>query len=299
MTTAKTWLGTDDPHARLRRIETLDPQRDYHAITRLFFEDFANIMLLPGFTGFMMNFAAPRVSRILAATGEIEHRVAKRFLDTALLARTVSDHGLGAPGPGRDAARRVNAMHRRYDIHEDDFVIVACDQLVMNLKIVDEFGWRPVTAAERASLLLHYAHETRYFGGRKPIPSTLDEAFAFWDHYLNTQLAYEPQNERMADTMLRFIKTLFPSPLRPLVAPMLLAQVDPRILRATGKKMPGAPGRKLSAWSIRLLSKQDPMPDNAPDGLRKLIDKIYPDGYTIDTLGTHTGLDGDRISDSL
>jgi hypothetical protein len=287
MATARTWLGSTDRHARLRKIESLDPEKDYALITRLFFEDFGNIMMVPAFTGFMMNFAAPRISRILGATGEIEHRVAKRFLDTALLARNVSQHGLGKPGPGRDAARRVNSMHRRYDIHEDDFIIVSCDQLVMTLKTVGKYGWRPITDAERRALLLHYAEETRYFGGRKPIPPTLEEAFAFWENYMDTQLAYEPQNKRMADAMLGFMKTLFPLPLRPFVAPMLLAQVDPRILRATGMPEQGPLARKCSGFLLHLVSKQDPLPDNTPDGLQKLINSVYPNGYSIDTLGTH------------
>jgi len=287
MAAAKTWLGTDDPYARLRKIETLDPQKDYQQITKLFFEDFGNVMMVPAFTGFMMNFAATRISRILASTGELEHRVAKRFLDTALLARNVSGYGLESPGPGRDAARRVNSMHRRYDINDDDFIVVSCDQLVMTLRTVEKFGWRPITDAERQSLLLHYTHETRYFGGRKPIPPTLPEAFAFWENYMDTLLAFEPPNQRMADAMLGFIKTLFPQPLRPFIAPMLLSQVDPRILRATGKRVPGPLAQKMSALLLRLVSKQDPLPDGAPDGLQKLIQKVYPNGYSIETLGTH------------
>lgn len=283
----KTWLGSEDRYARLRKIESLVPQKDYALITKLFFEDFGNVMMVPAFTGFMMNFAAVRISRILGATGEIEHRVAKRFLDTALLARSVSQHGLDTPGPGRGAARRVNAMHRRYDIQEDDFIIVACDQLVMTLKTVGKFGWRPITDAEKQALLLHYTQETRYFGGRKPIPPTLPETFAFWENYMDTLLALEPQNKRMVDAMLGFMKTLFPAPLRPFVAPMLLSQVDPRILRATGQKIPGPFAHRFSDFLLRLVSKQDPLPDNMPDGLQKLIKSVYPDGYSIETLGTH------------
>ena len=68
---------------------------------------------------------------------------------------------------------------------------------------------------------------------------------------------------------------------------MLLSQVDPRILRATGQNIPGPLAHKFSDFLLRLVSKQDPLPDNAPDGLQKLIRKIYPNGYSIETLGTH------------
>src|SRR5687768_7474632 len=117
-------------------------------------------MILQAVTGNLMTFAVPRMSRILSATKQFEDHTAKRVVDTTLLVQSVLDHGLD-PGEGRDAARRVNAMHREYDIHQDDFVAVGCDNPVSSLEIADRFGWRPVTDAEREALRRHYSAVAR------------------------------------------------------------------------------------------------------------------------------------------
>jgi ER-bound oxygenase mpaB/B'/Rubber oxygenase, catalytic domain len=301
MPKAKTWLGAGDRHARLRKIETLDPQKDCREIARLFYEDFGSIMVLQSFAGFLMTYAAPRMSRILGSTGESEHRVAKRVLDTALLARTVLNHGLDSPGPGRDAARRVNAMHRRYDINQLDFVMVGVDQILMGVRAAERFGWRPVTDIEREGLKAFYTQETRYFGGQFPLPATFAAMRLLHERYLNEELTFEPQNLRMTDVMIGFIKLRFPPLLRPIAAPMLLAQVDPRILRACGKRVPGALTKWLSLMLFRALGRQGPIPDGAPDGLQDLIDKVYPNGYSIDAVGTHVNeqLSGPKCLDEL
>jgi hypothetical protein len=285
--TPKTWLGANDRHARLRKIEALDPKKDYREISKLFYEDFGSIMVLQNLSGFLMTYAAPRMSRILSSTGESEHRVAKRVLDTALLASTVMAHGVESAGPGRDAARRVNDMHRHYDIDQRDFVIVGIDNVLMAIRFAERFGWRQVTDIEREGLKVFYSHETRYFGGRVPLPSTLAQMHQLHDRYLNEELALEPQNRRMADVLIRHIKTLFPAPLRPIVGSLLLAQVDPRVLRACGKRVPGTLTRRLSSVFFRLLGRQGPLHDGAPNGLQRLIDKVYPSGYSINTVGTH------------
>ncbi|SDZ47590.1 oxygenase MpaB family protein [Herbiconiux ginsengi] len=201
------WLGSGDRFARLKRIQTLDPEVDYREITELFYTDFQSVMVVQGVSGFLFTFAAPRMSRILKASGQAEHHTAKRFVDTSLLTGAVMSHGL-EPGEGRHAARRVNAMHRHYDIHPDDFIAVGCDVPIMSLELADRFGWRPVTDTERRGVLTHYAKEARAFGSHKPIPDTIEEARAFWENYLDTELAFEPQNKELADALLQFMPTL-------------------------------------------------------------------------------------------
>ncbi|HEX6355705.1 oxygenase MpaB family protein [Actinophytocola sp.] len=278
-----------DRNVRLRRISELDPEKDYREITALFYLDFQAIMVLQAVTGNLMTFAVPRMSRILSATKQFENHTAKRMVDTTLLVQAVLDHGLGA-GEGRDAARRVNAMHRQYDIHADDFVAVGCDVPIMSLEIADRFGWRPVTDAERESLRIHYSAEARAFGSHRPLPETLPEMRAYWHAYLDENTAFEPQNRRLADAFLTFLPQLFPRPLRPFVSPILLAQVDPRILRACGLPEPSARRKRISTRVMRALGRTGPAPDLEPgerNVIEKLAESLYPNGWTVHTLGTH------------
>jgi hypothetical protein len=283
------WLGTEDRYARLRRIESLEPEKDYREITALFESDFQSVMALKAVTTNLMTYAAPRMSRILIASGQIEHHTAKRIVDTALLQRSVMAHGLG-PGEGRDAARRINAMHHAYEIHPDDYVAVGCDVPLMSLEIADRFGWRPVTDAERESMRLYYSKEARAVGSHQSLPATLDEMRTVWEHYMNTQLAFEPQNKRLAEAFLDFLPTMLPPTLRRLGTPMLTAQVDARILRGCGLRVPSAAKKRLSTALLRAFGKKDPVPDRAPDQpdrLNAFAKVIYPHGWTIDKLGTH------------
>jgi len=272
---------------RLRRIETLDPEADHREITSLFYLDFATIMLLQAVTGNLLTFAVPRMSRILSATGQFEQHTAKRFVDTALLTGAVLEHGLH-PGPGRDAARRVNAMHRRYDIHPDDFTAVGCDAPLMSLEIADRFGWRPVTGTEREALRIHYSAEARAFGAHHPLPATLAEMTTFRERYLDTQATFEPQNRRLADAFMGYVAGLFPRAVRPMANAVLLAQVDPRILRACGLPVPSGSRKRVSDGAIWMIGRGGPAADpvpGEPSGLDRIVEAVYPHGWSISDLG--------------
>lgn len=288
--TTRTWLGTTDRLARLRRIERLDPETDHREITELFYTDFQSVMLVQGVSGFLFTFAAPRMSRILHASKQVEHHTAKRFVDTSMLTGAVMKNGLG-PGDGRDAARRVNAMHRQYDIHPRDFIAVGCDVSVMSLELADRFGWRPVSAHERAALRIHYDLEARAFGSHESLPGTIAEVRAFWEDYLDHDLAFEPQNKQLADALLRFMPTLVPTPLKPVINAIVTAQVDPRVLRACGLPVPSRRRVAMSSAVMRAIGRSDPKPDiigdKPPGAADRIKQEIYPNGWTIQELGTH------------
>lgn len=279
------WLGTTDPYARLRKIESLDLDTRYREITQLFYADFQSTMLAKPFNGFMMNYTSPRIAAVLASTGELEHRVAKRVIDTTILASTVMIEGF--TGAGREAARRVNAMHKHYDIHPDDFLAVGAEEALGSIELAERYGWRDVTPKEKQAVLMYYSQQTRAFGSARPLPETIAETQAFFDHYIDTQVRYDPQNERLARVMLGWIGNLAPALIRPLIGPLLLAQFDDRLARACGfRPMPG-PIKALAHAVLRRIGAQDPIPDGAPNHLEALVRKVYPNGYRIGEVGTH------------
>ncbi|HEX7856854.1 MAG TPA: oxygenase MpaB family protein [Sphingobium sp.] len=286
------WLGQSDPHARLRRIEQLDPAKDYLEITNLFYADFQSVMLLKAFNGFMFTFAAPRISRVLGSTGEIERRIAKRVVDTTLLSSAVMQHGFGTP-IGREAARRVNSMHSRYDIHDDDFVAVGIEEAIGSLDLAEKFGWRHVTEIEREGVRIFYSYQARAFGSPQPLPGSVPEMRAFFERYLHTQLGFEPQNRRMADAFVAWFRQLLPAPLRPMISPFLFSHLDPRIAHACGVPIPSAPIRGVAHYIMKRIGQRDPVPDGAPNELEEMVRQIYPEGYELARIGTH--LDDDEI----
>lgn len=285
----KTWLGEADRYARARRIESLDVATDYHEITTLFYADFITIMMTQSFSGFMLTYAAPRISATLADTGELEKRFAKRFVDTALLTRAVMEHGLDQPGAGRDAARRVNIMHSHYDIHPDDFVMVACEEIVTPLTLAEKYGWREVSDKERDSLRLFQSRKARAFGAPKAVPDSLSGVYDFYENYLDHELRFEPQNKNLAEVALKWHEDLAPRLLRPLFRRILLATLDPRVTRACGMNVPSKPAIWAADTFMKTLGRRDPLPDGVSDGLDEIVRTVYPHlEWRIDTVGTHT-----------
>ncbi|NVB42292.1 DUF2236 domain-containing protein [Pseudenhygromyxa sp. WMMC2535] len=286
MATKKEWLGTKDKFARLREIERLDLATEYRQIAGLSAADFQSIMFTQVYQGFLVTFAAPRMSRILAATGEVEGRMAKRAVDTALFTRAVAMHGV-KHGEGNLAAKRVNAMHRRYPIHQEDFIAVGVDGALAQIRMSERFGWRPLIDKEREAIRLHYAKITRAYGGRGEFPGTVAAMERFWDRYKREQFAFEPQNERMAKVVSSWFLSLAPRPLRPFLRLALEGVADPDVLRACGLRVPSALERRLAAFIMRrVIGARDPLPDSSPDKLEALAASVYPDGYTLSDLGT-------------
>ena len=284
MKNRKLWIGETNRFARLRAIEKLDPQQDYLEISRLFYGDFRSIMMPLPFAGFMTTFAAPRMSRILSKTGELESRFAKRAVDTMLFSKLVSSNGFGS-GQGRDAARRVNQLHSKYDIHPDDFTLVGCDPALYALHLAETFGWRDVTDKEREAVRIFYALEARAFGAKRPLPGTIDEMKAFVSNYFDTHLYFEPQNQRMANNAVNWYADLAPKPLRGVMRKVLPALIDKRVVQACGLPRPSLADRAAAKIVMSVLSRLDPVADGASDLTEKLSRKVYPDGWSVEMLG--------------
>src|SRR6478752_9541428 len=105
---------------RLKDIQRLDPERDFLEIYRItvsyeFPWDITRALEL----ALYRTYAVPSIGRLLAETAELTDRTQKRYDDTALLLDAVVEHGFDS-GEGRTAIRRINAMHRGYDISNAD-----------------------------------------------------------------------------------------------------------------------------------------------------------------------------------
>jgi len=105
---------------RLAQIRCMDPEKDSLEIYRLtaayeFPWDFTRALEL----ALYRTYAVPGIGRLLAETAELTDRTQKRYDDTALLLDTVVEHGFDGE-EGRTAIRRINQMHRSYDISNDD-----------------------------------------------------------------------------------------------------------------------------------------------------------------------------------
>ncbi|MEC4571044.1 oxygenase MpaB family protein [Streptomyces virginiae] len=273
---------------RLKEILRLDPDKDFLAIYRLtatyeFPWDFARALELALFR----TYAVPSIGGLLAETAEFTERTQKRYDDTALLLDAVVEHGFDSD-TARTAIRRVNQMHRSYDISNDDMRYVLCTFVVIPSRWLDAYGWRPMTHHERRASANYYAALGRHLG-ITDIPGSYEEFEATLDAYEAAHFGRDEGARRVADSTLDLMASWYPAPLAPAVRRGGLALLDDSLIDAFGYEAPNAGLRKLVQGALRLRGRAVRLlpPRRAPHYARQNPEiKGYPGGYDVGELGT-------------
>ncbi|WUD72270.1 DUF2236 domain-containing protein [Streptomyces sp. NBC_00510] len=273
---------------RLEQIRRLDPYRDASEIYRLasayeFPWDFTRSLEL----ALYRTYAVPSIGRLLAETAELTDRTQKRYDDTSLLLDAVIEHGFDS-GQGRTAIRRINQMHRSYDISNDDMRYVLCTFVVMPKRWIDAYGWRRLSRHETVASAVHYCTLGRHMG-IKGIPETYEEFEHCLDTYEAAHFAWDKDARRVSEATLALMTSWYPRQLRPLLRTTTLTLLDEPLLRAFRYTPPSAATRAFVRRAVRLRGRAVRLmpPRRAPHYARQNWEiKGYPNGYRLDELGT-------------
>lgn len=271
--------------AALRLIEQLDPDRDYLRIFRLSFDVSFDWEVRRGLElAIFHTFAAPSISEILDRSGEFAHRGQNRYDDTIALLREVARDGPTSPR-GRAAIRRMNWIHRAYDIRNDDFVYVLATFVVVPVRWIRRYGWRNLTEKEIRAAVNYYGEVGRLMGIRQ-IPPTYAGFASYLDAYERKHHSFSEANRRLSVSLLKIFEAWFPRPVRPLTRLCIVAALGGSLRHALGLREPPRLVRagvhvalRSRAALIRLL------PPLRPErkGQRRL--RSYPHGYALGDLG--------------
>ncbi|MFF0335208.1 oxygenase MpaB family protein [Streptomyces fimicarius] len=273
---------------RLKEIQRLDPERDFLEIYRLtvtyeFPWDVTRALEL----ALYRTYAVPSIGRLLDETAELTERSQKRYDDTALLLDTVVEHGFETD-EGRTAVRRINQMHRSYDISNDDMRYVLCTFVVTPKRWLDSFGWRKLCCHELGAFAAYY----RTLGARmgiKDVPGTYEEFESTLDAYEREHFGWDEGARRVSDATLALMASWYPAPLAPVVRGASLALLDDSLLRAFRYRRPGPVARGLTRGALRLRARAVRLlpPRRTPHYARQNPEiKGYPEGYEVAELGT-------------
>ncbi|WP_340384133.1 oxygenase MpaB family protein [Streptomyces sp. SS7] len=273
---------------RLEQIRRMDPYRDAHEIYRLtaayeFPWDFTRALEL----ALYRTYAVPSIGRLLAETAELTDRSQKRYDDTSLLLDAVVEHGFDSER-GRTAVRRINQMHRRYDIGNDDLRYVLCTFVVMPKRWTDAYGWRRMSRHETVASTVHYRTLGRLMGIRG-IPETYEEFEDCLDAYERAHFAWDEQARRVSDATLDLMASWYPRPLAPALRTATLALLDEPLLTAFRYGPPSPAVRTLVRRAVRARGRVVRLlpPRREPHYARQNWEiKSYPDGYRLEDLGT-------------
>src|SRR5688572_25727818 len=165
--------------AVLQEIRRLDPLKDHQRIAFLtslheFPWDTTRSLELALFRAF----AVAKGTALLAGTGEFTERTQKRYDDTVLLLAEVLEHGYDSQR-GKAALRRINQMHGRYAIPNDEFLYVLSTFVFEPIRWNRRFGWRPLLPEEKLASFYFWREIAR----RMAIRDVPDDYEAFERYY--------------------------------------------------------------------------------------------------------------------
>lgn len=275
-------------HDRLDRIRQLDPETDYAEIYRIssWYEFPWDTNQSLGFALYR-TYAVPSIGRLLARTGEFTGRAQKRYDDTVLILEAVLEHGFDS-AQGREAIRRMNGMHRRYEISNEDFVYVLATFVVVPKRWLDDYGWRPYSAHEIRAAVNYYRELGRHMGLRD-VPGTYEEFEELLDAYEKANFAFDEGGRAVSDATLDLTASWYPRPLGAQMRRASICLLDDPLREAFGYARPPAlltalvrGGMRLRGRLVRLLPPRR-KPHLARDGRQV---RGYPHGYRISELGT-------------
>ncbi|MER5304294.1 oxygenase MpaB family protein [Streptomyces lasiicapitis] len=277
-------------YERLQQIRCLDPEKDFLTIYRLsavyeFPWDFTRALEL----ALYRTYAVPSIGRLLARTAELTDRTQKRYDDTALLLDAIVEHGFDSD-VGHTAVRRINQMHRSYDISNDDMRYVLCTFVVTPKRWIDTYGWRRLSRHEAVASAVYYRTLGQHLG-ITAIPGSYEEFAECLDAYEEAYFGWDEGEgaRRVSDATIDLMASWYPRPLAPVLRAATVALLDDSLVKAFRYEPPPALTRTLvrrAVWlrgrAVRLLP-----PRTTPHYARQNREiKGYPDGYRVDELGT-------------
>ena len=274
----------------LRKIATLDPDTDYEEIYRIdTMLEFPWDMNQSLGLALYRTYAVPSIGGLLARTGEFTERTQKRYDDTGLILTAIGENGLDSP-EGRAAIRRMNQMHGRYGIPNDDMRYVLSTLVTVPIRWLDEYGYRPLSEVEKVAS----AHYYRRLGGLmniKDLPATWQEFGELTDAYEREHFGYDEGAVAVSEATLALMATFPPNDKGPrrLMRRSALALMDDDLLSAFRYDAPTRVEQVLYRGAIKaraallrhVPARREPVHFADLPQVRS-----YPDGYEIAALGT-------------
>ena len=188
------------PSRHLSEIMRLDPLRDHLRIVHLdvsyeFPFDTTRALEL----AFFRTFAVPSIARLLDETGEFRERPQRRYDDTDLIVSAIAEHGYDSP-EGTRALRRMNGIHARFEIANEDFLYVLSTFVFEPVRWNRRFGWRPLVEQEWLAAF-HFWREVGRRMAIREIPETYGAFERFNVEYERDRFRRTAAGERVAASM--------------------------------------------------------------------------------------------------
>jgi hypothetical protein len=271
---------------RLRQIEKLDPKRDHVEIYHLIFGyEFPWDMTRALELALYRTYCVPSISALLDRTGEFYQRTQKRYDDTALIVAEMAKWGYES-ARGREALRKMNHAHSRFDISNDDYLYVLSTFIYEPVRWMDRFGWRKMTVNEKlASYYFWYEIGRRM--GIKEIPESYQKLQQFAGDYERANFRFAQTNQKIGRATRDMFASWMPRIFTPLVRWGVYCLLDDAMLASFGFPRPFPFVRnlvqgalKMRGWVVRIFPAR-----KTPNFFCDRRNRTYPHGYELAKLG--------------
>ncbi|MBI1832292.1 MAG: DUF2236 domain-containing protein [Planctomycetes bacterium] len=270
----------------LDEIRTLDPVKDHLRIVYL-----STCFEFPFDTTRALEFAlyrtycVPSISGLLDKTGEFAARPQKRYDDTDIIVSELMEWGYDSER-GKRALRRMNQLHGRFEIANDDFLYVLSTFVFEPIRWNASYGWRLMCEQERLGMF-HFWSEVGRRMNIKDSPADYAEFEKFNVEYERTNFRYSDANQRVGSATRDLFVSWFPAITRPIGRRAIYAIMDDTLLEAFGFPKPWGITRWLVTRTLKLRGwLAGWLPQRTKPRLRtEMGHPSYPDGYVIENLG--------------
>jgi len=270
----------------LEEILRLDPVADHKRITHLVvcyefpFDTTRSLEL-----AFFRTYAVPAIGELLDSTQEFARRAQRRYDDTDLIVSMLVEEGYDSER-GRAALRRMNQIHGRFDISNEDFLYVLSNFVFEPLRWTDRFGWRRMVENERLGLF-HCWREIGHRMAIEEIPEGYEDFERFNLEYERTRFRSTPGGHRVAVATRELFLSWFPGLPRPVGRRAIHAALDEPLLDALGFPHPTAAERRAVAAVLRARGRalRAFPPRRRPRLRTEGRRRSYPRGWRVDELG--------------
>ncbi len=262
-----------------RELQSLDPVQDHQRMVHLlatyeFPFDITRALELALFH----TYASPRVSGLLARTGEFERHGQKRYDDTSRLIAQFMESGYDSD-KGQRAILHMNHIHGHYRIDNADFLFVLATFVLDPIDWIRRYGWRKLTTSEELALF-YFFREVGHRMNLTDLPNSLPDLQAFTSDYEDRHFRYTDSNRKIADATVAIVQGWFPRLLHPLVRPTFAALINDKLRLAFGYQRPPVYFISLTTsalwirkWPLRWITFKP-----YPTLVEKTTFRHYPDG---------------------
>ena len=272
-------------YQNLKLIQQLDPQKDHIQIAYMLLGyEFTWDTVRSLEVALMRTYCIPSISKLLNKTGEFIHRPQKRYDDTTIILTEMIKWGYDSER-GKKALEKMNAIHRRFQIANEDFLYVLSTFIYEPIRWNQRFGWRLMCETEKLGTF-YFWQEVGKLMDIKNIPPTYEEFERYNQEYEQENFKYSDTNKRVGEATRDLFLSWFPQWMKKPLTPITYTLLDDTMLDAFGFEHPTPFLRSTVENILKLRGRivQFFPPRNQAYFLIDYPTRTYPHGYEIDDL---------------